>query len=68
MARRVPTAYDSTQTIGLPDAASGFDSRTEPDALRRMLDHYFAVAEQCACGLVRMRWSAGRDSCCPGRR
>jgi hypothetical protein len=25
-----------------------------------MLHEYFRVAEQCACGLVRMRWSGGR--------
>jgi hypothetical protein len=55
-------AYESTQSIELQPAVDRFDSRTDPDALVRMLRQYFSVAEQCACGLVQMRWSAGRPS------
>jgi hypothetical protein len=53
-------AYDSTQWIALPDDMSDFDSRTNPDALLRMLQQYLAVAQRCVCGLVRVRWSDGR--------
>jgi hypothetical protein len=53
-------AYDSTQSIVLPTKMDAFDSRTDPDALLRMLREYFTVAQQCSGGLVRIRWSAGR--------
>ena len=54
--------YVSTQSIALEAAGDRFEHRTDSDALLRMLHEYFTVAEQCAAGLVRMRWSARRPA------
>jgi hypothetical protein len=57
--RDTPVAYDATQSILLPNATDLLDSLTRPEALRGLLDQYFVVVEQCALGLMRIRWSAG---------
>jgi hypothetical protein len=59
IARDTPVAYDATQSMLLPDATDRFESLAGSEALRGLLDHYFVVVEQCALGLVRIRWSAG---------
>jgi hypothetical protein len=53
-------AYASTQSIEMEPALHGFDQRSDPDALLRMLHQYFRVAERCAGGLASIRWSANR--------
>ena len=53
-------AFTSIQSADLPNSENLFDSRLDSDMLLRMLNGYFSVAEECAGGLVRMRWAAGR--------
>ncbi len=50
--------YASTHSIELEPAADRFEQWTNQDALLRLLDEYFMVAQQSAAGLVRIRWSA----------
>ena len=51
---------DSTQWIELPGAPEALEVRIGPSVLLEMLRDYFAVAQQSAAGLVRVRWRGKR--------
>jgi hypothetical protein len=47
----------STQSVEVAGAGDALETLARPEVLQRLLRDYFSVAERCAGGLVRLRWS-----------